>query len=190
MSFTPEQLAHIDALINSKGSAAHAAHASNDHAETALVAGKKQNKLLAPTLAHQKDAPQFILKTKNTSTHHDEKDLWVKLSVEDEIQNKLTKAQNLFTFVAATSVVAVNGAKLVRNWEDDWDCNPDCDDECEPDYTAADHVHYYGKKGIKYSVIGLALAYYGKAVYSWAKDRKPVTVGATIDPNLATTCSD
>jgi len=184
MSFTAEQLAQIEALVKSSDTVVPVVQ---DNLK--LVAGKEQSMFLSPTLASQEDAPQLILETTDLSS--DDKDkVWVKLSVEDDMQDTFTKAQNFFVFTTSTLVVAVNAAKLFRKTEDDWDCKPDCDDNCEPDYTTADNIYHYGKKGIMYSVIGLALAYYGKSIYSLAKESNTMKVKETIDPNLPVSSSD
>jgi hypothetical protein len=154
-----------------------------------LVAGKEQSMFFSPTLASQEDALQLMLETKNSSS--DDKDkVWVKLSVEDDMQDTFTKAQNFFVFTTSTLAVAVNAAKLFRKTEDDWDCKPKCNENCNPDYTTADNIYHYGKKGIMYSVIGLALAYYGKSIYSLAKESDTINVKQTIDPNLPVSSSD
>lgn len=178
MAFTPEQLTHIDALIKTA--------VEGPKTVTPQLAGDKMNMFLAPTLASQKKVTQRVLKTTNTPTDPaDKHDLWVKVTVEDSVENKLTNIQNFLVFATATSVVATGASTLRRKWEDDWECNPRCEDECEPDYTVADKVHYYGKKVAKYSSIALGLVYYGKSIYSGLKSEKNSSPASTINPNLS-----
>ena len=201
---TSQQISHIEAIVKqSMDNKKHAEevvvevecqHQPEPEPETdaepvvpKLVAGKEQSMFFSPTLASQEDALQLMLETKNSSS--DDK-VWVKLSVEDDMQDTFTKAQNFFVFTTSTLIVAVTAAKLFRKTEDDWDCNPECDEDCEPDYTTADKIYYYGKKGIMYSAIGLALAYYGKSIYSLAKESDTINVKKTIDPNLPVSSSD
>jgi hypothetical protein len=190
---TSQQISHIEAIVKQsmdkkKNDEEVVVEVEVESAsEPKLVAGKEQSMFFSPTLASQEDALQLMLETKNLSS--DDK-VWVKLSVEDDMQDTFTKAQNFFVFTTSTLAVAVNAAKLFRKTEDDWDCKPKCNENCNPDYTTADNIYHYGKKGIMYSVIGLALAYYGKSIYSLAKESDTINVKKTIDPNLPVSSSD
>ena len=178
MSFTPEQLTHIDALIKTA--------VEGPKTVTPQLAGDKMNMFLAPTLASQEKVTQRVLKTTNTPTDSaDKHNLWVKLTVENSVENKLTNLQNFLVFTTATSVVAAGASNLRRMWEDEWECNPRCDEECEPEFTVADKIHYYGGKVAKYSAVALGLVYYGKTIYSGLKSEKNSSPASTINPNLS-----
>ena len=188
-SFTPEQLAQIDALV--KCAVPPVVGGTSDPAPVVdqcvtpptspitfskLIAGEEPNVLFSHTLASSDYAVQRFAEVKDLSSTDTKDTLFLKLSVEDSMQDNLSKAQNFFTFALATSVVAVNAAKLLTTTEEDRKCDADC--------TPADRIYFYGKKGIKYFSIGLALAYYGKSIYSLTKDGEPVKVDTTIDPNM------